>query len=171
MSKSGKSLVQLKRELRDSMEMAQKNYNSNLSQLIRVAKTKNPRDDDLDAVARALSTVIKVDATCLIKETGHYIWGFREQIKKRDENFFLTEDFSKMIDEGLEVAKVKGKAEFTGDDVGRIMQALRGTYRTMTKPEQDVVWGHTTTILVAYAQYMKAEKKIREIEIEINNLS
>jgi len=170
MSKSNKSLVQQKRDLRDSMELAQKNYNSNLSQLVRVAKTKNPRNEDLETVQRALSSVIKVDATLLIKETGHYIWRFREHIKKRDENFFLTGDFSKEIDEGLEVAKTKGKAEFTGDDVGRIMQALRGTYSTMTKPEQDVVWTHTTNILVAYAQYLKAEKRIREIEVEINNL-
>jgi hypothetical protein len=165
---SGKNLIKVKREMRESMEVAQKDYNSNLTQLIRIAKTKNPQNLDLETIQTALSSVIKVDATLLIKETGHYIWKFRENISRRDENFFLTGDFSEEINSGLGATNKDTK--FTGDDVDRIMKSLRTTYRTMTKPEQDVVWKHTTSILVAYAQYLKAEKTIRKIESDINNL-
>lgn len=157
----------LKKQLRDSMEGAQKLYNSNLMALMKIAKSKCPEDDNVAKIQETLSSVLALDKTLVIIESGPYIWKYRESISKRDVKFFLDNDFKSDVDTVLHGKK---KQEFSGDEISQLMKSLKSTFKSMTKPEQEVVWTHTSNLLTAYAQYLGAEKKLKAVELQLKAL-
>lgn len=167
--------IKQKKLLRASMEEAQKSYNKNLVSLTKVASAKSPGDELIAKINETLRGVLAIDETLIIVETGPYVWKYREPISKKDVKFFIDNDFKSDVDGALAGKSGKtgksGKSDFSSSEIANVMSSLKKTFQTMSAAEQQVVWTYTTTLLISYTQYLKAERDIKKIEEELRSFT
>lgn len=168
MSVKKPNLIQEKRECHTHKDSACKTYNARLNDLTSIAVEKNRSDDNVQIVRDTLRAAQAADATTVLIKTGPFVWKYREQISKRDENFFINNKFQSEIDESKRLVT---KQDFNDDEITSLMQSLKRTYHLMTMPEREVIWRHVIDMLKAYAQFLGCEKKLLEIEQEIKLLA
>lgn len=167
MSNKKRDPIREKREYRISMESACKMYNAGLNQLTSIACHKAPNDDNVAKIRETLRAVLVADDTIVIIQSGPYIWKYREQIAKKDEHFFLLSTFNDDINNVISSNKAQN---FTNNDIATVMTSIKSTYSSMTKPEQETIWTHVMNLLRSYAQYIGAERKLKEVEEEIRRM-
>lgn len=167
MASSKRNPIQEKKQIRDSMESARKLYNSTINQLVLICVAKHPDDESILRIKEVLRAIMAVESGIIITESGPFIWNYRDNIAKRDENFFLANDFKTEIS----AAKDKTDKKFREDEIAQIMRTLKAMYVNMTEPEKEVTWTHISQLLRAYAQFLGCEKKLRATEEEIRKLT
>ena len=162
--------IKQKREIRDSMEKARRNFNSNLQKLISLACKKNSDNDKIQSIKEIFTGINATEPSLIIVNAGPYIWKYKEELARRDEKFFVENTFENDVAEfyGDEVPEEQNT--FTEDDVSQVMRGLKRTWHLLTKSEKNIVWQYGTGILRAYAQYLGCEKKLRQVVAQINKL-
>jgi hypothetical protein len=169
MSNRKRDPTQLKREYRASMDSACKLYNSGLQQLTYIACHMAPTDDNISKIRDTLRAILAVDETIVIIQSGPYIWKYREQIAKKEEQFFLNNTFDDDISNMKKQINTSGK-DFSNNEIATIMTNVKSIYGGLSGPEQETIWTHVINLLRAYAQYIGAERKLKEIEEEIRKM-
>jgi hypothetical protein len=172
MATKKRDIMREKKDFRLSMDGALKLYNTSLNELTKIACFKNPTSDNLAKIRDALRAVQVGDDTMVIIQSGPFIWKYREQIAKKDDQFFLDNTFKDDIEEAKKKSSDLGKnKDFSDGEIATVMSGLKDTYTKLSGPERETVWRHVMDLLRSYAQYLGAERKLQEIEKEIRALA
>ena len=171
MSVKKRDMAREKRDYRSSMDSAMKLYNSSLNQLTSATCHKSPNNDELAKIRDSLRAVLVGDDTMVIIQSGPFIWKYREQISKKEESFFLENTFN----DDIEIAKEKlgnldKSKDFSDLEIATIMDSIKSIYTNMSSPEKETIWRFVMDLLRAYAQYVGAERKLNQVEVEIRDL-
>lgn len=138
--------------LPNKMEKTVANYcaqfNASVMELFKIFKSQITGD----AFSRTETLEIRVnrakqtDNTFLIRTVGEKIYKYREEIAKRNEKFFLDDEFSVENDETNET------------DNTELVKLVKQVYRSSKKDEQDNVYSHIITLLRMYALWCLSQK-------------
>ncbi len=72
-------------------------FNSVTFMILKIAKKFEPNSSDLEWLRKKMSLVRSFDQQCIILRSKDKIWNYRDQIIKRDLNFFINNNFGKYI--------------------------------------------------------------------------
>lgn len=161
---------QQKTEANKSASAAVRGYNSNMQQLINICIQKNKTDEHISKIDILFRSIIAIESTTVIRETGPYVWKYRTILSSKNETFFnVMED--QVRDDVEEYFKQPGSGDkFKQSDVQSILKKFHDNWEKLTLPEKEVIWTYSSNLVKSYAQYIAAEKAILKISEEINNL-
>jgi len=162
---SSQNPVKLKEANRHSMNQAQKSFVSNSTSLVNIGAEKNKTDMQIQEMRELYRVIMASEPNLIITNVGPYMWKYREQIKKRDEAFFIDNEFSNELNEYY--SRESHTDQFDQNDINVLMNSIKKSWSTFTNPEKIVVWKHVNTMLMTYAQYLKCEREINNINSKI----
>lgn len=159
-----------RKKIRKSMDDARRAFNKDMADLIKLACERNQANEDLKTIRSIFATIRAAEPTIIITNAGPYIWKYREQIAKKDANFFLKNNFENDIADFYDDPVPDEQHDFTEDEVGEVLKSIKRTWHLLSAPEKGVIWTTAIGLLRSYAQYVQAERKVKDINKKINNL-
>jgi hypothetical protein len=161
---------QQKTEANKSSSDAVRSYNQNMQYLIGICVQRNRADEIIHNIEILFKTIIALDNTTVIRETGPYVWKYREILSQRNEKFFNTVE-DKVTEDVDAYFKTPGSGDkFKQSDVQGILKKFHDDWDKLTGPEKEVIWTYSMGLLKSYAQYLAAEKMLCKISAEISAL-
>jgi hypothetical protein len=140
---------------------AQKKFISHISFIIKSLQNKNAKDPEILKVADQFSIARKDLSNEIIEKTGPYLWKYRNEIKVKNEKFFLNNDYTKDL---KELSKLTGELpelnELDGEP--QIIQKVKRTWLYFNNLEKEVIWKRVQLALSEYAKFVQACKLLKD---------
>jgi hypothetical protein len=165
------SFQQRKIDANKSADAAVRSYNNCMQHLINICVQKNKTDEHISSIDILFRSIIAIESSTVIRETGPYVWRYRDILNSRDEKFFnVMED--KVRDDVKEYFKKPGSGDkFKQSDVQSILRKFHDDWEKLTTPEKEVIWSYSIGLVTAYAQYIAAERALIKISKEIADMT
>jgi hypothetical protein len=160
MSGQGKSIVKVKRELRETRDEAIKGFINNLTYLVKAALTKNKDDEDLKRRADEFNIAKQEAPEGVLKISGPPIWDYRDDIKAGNVDRFLKSDFKE------DIVKYSDRTipnEDLIEDDQILIEKVKRSWHLLTPQEQEMMKKKVQGMVGYYAQYLSCVRKLREL--------
>ena len=134
---------------------ASNEFNTSVKALARVYVLKKKGTfDELNAVRnnKRLIILISSNPLAVMKNSGPFLWKYRDDIKGRKWDRLVERDFGKEINVSTENKK-------TQNTIGREIEFIKKVFSGCTDSEKDSLGDHLVSMLSAYAKYLIIMKK------------
>jgi hypothetical protein len=152
-SKDYKTLLDLK-------EKATKEFISELSFVINALYSKNTNDNDFIFIKDGFAVAKNENPTVVLMVSGPYLWKYREQIENSNITFILQNDYETEIEE----AKEKLQSTDKYNQIKDILKKIKSTWHLFSEPEQSMIIKKMQKLIISYATFVGAEKKMSAIK-------
>lgn len=154
------NLIKEKKILQDSLEESKNVYCKTINDLMNIVARKFPADENIIIIKEKFKAALACDKRTVVIKSGPFIWKYRVEISKRNEEFFLKQDFNN---------EIKQKSGFGTNELRTIIENLRNCWISLNIVEKNMLWNQLGKLLKYYAQYLGSEKKLRLINQKIRN--
>ena len=142
--------------LNELKDKSTKEFIADLTFLVTALHSKNTKDDDFIFIKDAYNVAKSENPDVVVMVSGPYIWKYREQIEKSDINFILNNDYT----EEVEAAKTALVENQKYDQIKDILKKIKSTWSAFNPVEQSTIIKKIQKLVVSYAGYLGATKKL-----------
>lgn len=121
-------------------------YNKNMKMLVTIMKSKLNNDKNVDAISNKIRCALQFDVLTLIRESGPYFIKYKDQIKKKDMEFFLNKD---NWEDDIGDAD-NSDAELSHD----IINKIKNLWFDLNDKEKNALYDLTDKLLTDYSRYL-----------------
>ena len=136
-------------------------FNTSIKSLARVYVFKKKGTfDELKAIRnnKRLNMLISSDPLTVMKNSGPFLWKYKDDIKERKWDKLVKYDFDKEI-------QCSAKDKKTQNVIGREIEFIKSVFSECTDTEKESLGDHLTTMLSAYVKYLILMKKKSKAKI------
>lgn len=119
-------------------------FNTRINSIIQFGRQKNPDAQEFVLLDSVVKETEVADQTLIIEKCKDKIWGSREYIKERNEQYFLARDYGNLI-----------KKDHNQELIQMLVNLVKGGWQTLYIEEKYVLWQKTRTMLKAVIYYAK----------------
>lgn len=120
-------------------------FNNKIKTMVINIEEQNSENQEIYRLRQRLCLAISADDTIIATHLGPILWNHREEIKLRDEKYFL--DFKIELNENNKKLDIKF-----------IVDVIKQHYFTLNKEEKDDMYENIKQLLILYARYMHISK-------------
>ncbi len=143
--------------IRKNIMNASQNYNKCIADLLNCVKIKSKNDDEMVALCEKFAVVKSVDGDIITQASGPYIWKYRKEIRDKDEQFFIKNNFTAEVEQ----VKTQKKDDIGGMDIYKIIKMCKQLWASMSVYEKEICWNHLQGCVRNYASYIGCSKQLK----------
>lgn len=149
-------------QLLTNLDQCQSGYIETMSDLLSMIYEKNKRDAGFNEMRQKFETY-KTDAPrTIIEKGGIWIWRYRAEIKEKNEEKLIKEDFLEIY---ISTLSDKEKVEITSSEqyemVKGLIVQLHKVWHCCNTTERNRVWDLMNVLVKHYAKYLQTTKALK----------
>jgi len=122
-------------------------YTNNIKTLLKIMKSKLPKDNEVIDISKKLNLVINSDALFILKETGPYLYKYKEQINEKNMTYFINKD--DWSDD------INTEANINDSQLSHnIINKVKEIWINLKDNEKNIIYSITESLLLDYCNYL-----------------
>jgi GTPase involved in cell partitioning and DNA repair len=110
-------------------------------------KSKLPKDNEVIDISKKLNLVINSDALFILKETGPYLYKYKEQINEKNMTYFINKD--DWSDD------INTEANINDSQLSHnIINKVKEIWIKLKDNEKNIIYSITESLLLDYCNYL-----------------
>ena len=142
----------------DLKDKAVKDFITELGFLVHALYTKNTNDDNFIFIKDGFNVAKNENPEVVVMVSGPYVWKYRTQLENGDVQTMLNNDYKDEVEGAKEYLEGHGKF----DQIKEILKKIKETWPTFSKIEQETVAKKMQKLVVHYASFLGASKKLNK---------
>ncbi len=161
-----KKVQDMRKSLVNQKEESATKFCKNLRYLMNCLYLKNKKDDDILQMQERVRIATQTNPITVIQTAGPYFYKYRNQLAKRDMNFFLSPE-TDFRNDVAEANRTNG-GDIDVDSTPEVVQKMRETWSQYSSPERNVIMQKAVEMLGYVAQYTKADKTLVSLKSKLD---
>jgi hypothetical protein len=116
--------------------------------LVRTVNKIEPGNSDIEKLNALIGGAIRCDPDRLVRVLKDPVWSLRNEIRNRDESFFLN---AKLADD-VDISKIQ-------IDVG-LIDVLKRRFASLSPSEKDHIWDITNNLCIAVVEHIMVSSEL-----------
>jgi hypothetical protein len=149
-------------QLLTNLDQCQSGYIDTMSEFLTMIYEKNKRDTGFNDMRQKFETYKSDAPRTIIEKGGSWIWRYRAEIKEKNEDKLMKEDFLEIyINTLADEEKVKITSSEQYDVIKGLIVQLHKVWHCCNAAERERVWDYLNVLVKHYAKYLQTTKALK----------